>query len=157
MTLENDDTYLRLAFMAAQRARQAGNHPFGAVLVDSAGNVLVEAENTALTTGDFTGHAEMNLIREALERYGAPRLAAGTAYTSAEPCAMCAGAFYWAGVRRVVFGLSGNSVRELTGVKPTNPSLRVSCRDILSRGTPEIPVSGPNLEDEARVVHEGYW
>jgi tRNA(Arg) A34 adenosine deaminase TadA len=119
--------------------------------------VLLEAENTVLTTGDFTAHAEMNLVREASRRFGFGRLAFCTAYVSAEPCAMCAGAFYWAHVRRVVFGLSGDAVREMTSVRPTNPYLKVACIDVLSRGRPVIEVSGPNLENEARSVHEGYW
>jgi tRNA(Arg) A34 adenosine deaminase TadA len=99
----------------------------------------------------------LNLIREGWRRLGWERLAECTAYVSAEPCAMCAGAFYWARVQRVVFALSGDAVREFTGVRPTNPYLRVPCRDILSQGRPEISVSGPHIEDEARRVHEGYW
>jgi tRNA(Arg) A34 adenosine deaminase TadA len=156
-TLANDELYLRLAIAAAARAREAGNHPFGAVLVDEHGEVLLEAENTVLTSRDFMGHAEMNLIREALRQFGAEPLASSTVYVSAEPCAMCAGAFYWARVRRVVFGLSGDAVREMTSIRPTNPYLQVGCRDVLSRGRPQIDVSGPNLQDEARTVHLGYW
>lgn len=139
------------------RARQNGSHPFGAVLVDASGQVVVEAENTVLNSGDCTAHAEMNLIREGWRLLGRSGLAECTAYVSAEPCAMCSGAFYWAGVRRVVFALGGDAVREFTSVRPTNPYLRVPCNEILAQGRPAIPVSGPHLEDEARAVHEGYW
>ena len=155
--LEADDAYLRLAIEVAGRSRENGSLPFGAILVDGVGEVVAEAENTVLAGGDCTGHAEMNLIRQGWGTLGRERLRECTAYVSAEPCAMCAGAFYWAGVKRVVFALSGDSVREFTAVRETNPYLRVFCRDVLAQGRPEIPVSGPHIEDEARRVHEGFW
>ena len=155
--MQTDDDYLRLAFSAAARARSSGSLPFGAILVDADGEVILEAENTVLTTGDCTAHAEMNLVREACRLFGLERLGACTAYVSAEPCAMCAGAFYWAHVRRVVFGLSGDAVRDMTSVRATNPYLKVACIDVLSQGRPAVDVSGPHLENEARSVHAGYW
>jgi tRNA(Arg) A34 adenosine deaminase TadA len=153
----DDETYLRRAIEVAVRARDHGSLPFGAILVDGAGEIVAEGENTVLTDGDCTGHAEMNLIREGWKRLGRSGLQECSVFVSAEPCAMCSGAFYWAGVKRVVYALSGDSVRELTGVRETNPYLRVYCRDVLAQGRPQIPVSGPHLEDEARGVHEGFW
>jgi tRNA(Arg) A34 adenosine deaminase TadA len=155
--LEDDETYLRRAIEVAGRSRANGSLPFGAIFVDSAGAVVAEGENTVLNGGDCTGHAEMNLIREAWSTLGRAGLRECTAYVSAEPCAMCAAAFYWASVKRVVFALGGDAVRELTGVRETNPYLRVFCRDVLEQGRPRIPVSGPHIEDEARRVHEGFW
>ena len=62
---EDDGRFLRLAMEAARRARERGNHPFGAVLVDSASRILLEAENSVLTDRDPTAHAELSLIRTA--------------------------------------------------------------------------------------------
>src|SRR5262245_46778743 len=123
--IEDDETYLRRAIEVARRSRENGGLPFGAVLVDASGEVVAEGENTVLTGGDCTGHAEMNLIRQGWGALGREGLRECTAYVSAEPCAMCAGAFYWAGVKRIVFALSGDSVREFTVVRETNPFLRV--------------------------------
>lgn len=148
---------LRRAIAVAKRSRQHGNHPFGAVLVDAVGNVLLEAENTVVTTSDCTGHAETNLIRLACTQLTAQVLASATVYTSTEPCAMCAGAMYWAGTPRVVFGLREDQLYAMTGADPKNPTLSLPCREVFARGQRRTEVVGPLLEDEARAVHEGFW
>jgi tRNA(Arg) A34 adenosine deaminase TadA len=148
---------MRRALGLARQARDHGNHPFGALLTDAAGAVLLEAENTVVTASDCTGHAELNLMRDASRSLDRDSLAAATLYTSTEPCAMCAGAIYWAGVSRVVFGLRESELAALTGADPTNPTLALPCRDVFARGQRAITVIGPVLEDEARAVHEGFW
>jgi len=104
--MKNHEKFIREALKIAQRARDHGNHPFGALLVDEDDNVLIEAENTVVTERDCTGHAETNLMRMASARYAADDLARCTLYTSTEPCPMCAGAIFWGNVGRVVYGLS---------------------------------------------------
>ena len=90
----NDSTYLRKAFALAQKSRDSGNHPFGALLVAGDGTILLEAENQSRTQADATGHAERVLLTQASQRFDAATLAQATMYTSAEPCAMCAGAVW---------------------------------------------------------------
>ncbi len=58
-----DLEHLRTAIEVAQVARDHGNHPFGAILVDENNQVLLQAENTVVTESDCTGHAETNLMR----------------------------------------------------------------------------------------------
>jgi tRNA(Arg) A34 adenosine deaminase TadA len=77
--------------------------------------------------------------------------------SSAEPCAMCAGAAYWAGLSRVVYGLSEKRLRTMTGDHPENPTLDLPCRDVFARGLRRVAVLGPLLEDEAAAVHAGFW
>ncbi len=151
------ETFIRRALDLARTAREHGNHPFGALLVDADGRVLVEAENTVVTESDCTGHAELNLVRRASVDLDLGALAAGTLYSSTEPCAMCAGAIYWAGVSRVVFGLREGELRAMTGADPANPTLALPCREVFARGQRPIEVIGPLLEDEARAVHDGFW
>jgi tRNA(Arg) A34 adenosine deaminase TadA len=151
------EALMRRALDIARRARAHGNHPFGALLVDAAGAVLLEAENTVMTASDVTGHAETNLVRRASGLLDADTLASATLYTSTEPCAMCAGAIYWAGVSRVVFGLREGELHALTGSDPRNPTLALPCREVFARGQRPIEVIGPLLEDEARAVHDGFW
>ena len=126
----DDREHLRAAFEIACRARRHGNHPFGAVLVDSADGRILEAENTVVTEHDSTGHAETNLMRAASHILSADALSRCTIYTSAEPCAMCAGAIYWANVRRVVFGLSQRELYVITGGEPHERLLRVRYHSI---------------------------
>ena len=154
---EFDEQLLRAAISLARKARQKGNHPFGAVLADNQGNLLLESENTVNTARDCTGHAETNLMRKASQIYDRDFLATCTLYTSTEPCAMCAGAIYWGNVGRVVFGLSEEALGQMTGENPENPTLSLPCREVFSRGSRNIEVDGPALEEEAAQVHKGFW
>ena len=101
-----DEYFLRRSFDVARRSTTYGNHPFGAILVDQNRNVLLEAENGYMPDHDGTAHAERLLATQGLHDVPAEVLRAATLYSSAEPCAMCAGAIYWAGIGRLVYGLS---------------------------------------------------
>ncbi len=146
---------LRRTIDVARRAREHGNHPFGAVLADDQGNVLLEAENTVITEHDCTCHAELNLMRLASRQISATVLSHCTLYTSTEPCPMCAGSIFWGGVGRVVYALREEGLYAMTGDSPDR--LLLSCRDVFMHGGRPVEVIGPMLEDEARKVHEGFW
>src|SRR3989337_1767291 len=103
---DEDIEHLKTAISVAWRAREHGNHPFGAVLVDEHHQVLLEAENTVTTGRDSTGHAETNLVRLATQQFSPEQLARCTLYASTEPCAMCAGAIFWSQIGKVVYALS---------------------------------------------------
>jgi len=143
---------LRAAIALSARARAAGNEPYGALLADADGQVLLEAVNTQVTARDCTGHAELNLMRDASSRFTRERLATCTVYASGEPCPMCAGAIYWGGVGRVVYGLSIESMSALAG--PSADELALHCREVLASGSRRVQVVGPMLENEARRVFE---
>lgn len=153
----DDERHLLAAIELARRARENGNHPFGALLINGDGNIVLEAENTVVTGKDPTAHAELNVIRAAGERFEPDFLEHCTLYASTEPCAMCAAALYWGGVRRVVFALSSETLRSITGSDPESPHLAISCREVFARANHEVDVSGPQLEEEAQAVHEGFW
>lgn len=153
---EKDLHIMRLAIDVARKARKNGNHPFGAILVDEYGTILLESENTTVTEIDCTGHAELNLIRKASKKFHPDFLAKCSLYTSTEPCPMCAGSIYWGNVRRVVYGLSEESLYKIAGSK-VEDVLLLPCRDIFARGHKSIEVIGPILEDEARLVHDAFW
>ena len=151
----DDETFLRRAIALSQRARQEGNHPFAALVVDAAGALLCEALNSHCASP--LEHAEMNALRLALSRARVADLAAATLYSSTEPCAMCAGGIYWSGIGRVVYGLSERRLLELTGANLANPTLSLPCREIFQRGQRPVAVLGPLLEDEAAAAHRGFW
>jgi len=146
---------LRQAIDVARRAREHGNHPFGALLADEQGIVLLEAENTVITDHDCTGHAELNLMRLASRQYSFEVLSRCTLYTSTEPCPMCTGSIFWGGVGRVIYALSEEGLYAMTGNSPDK--LLLSCREVFARGGRPIEVLGPALEEEARSVHAGFW
>jgi tRNA(Arg) A34 adenosine deaminase TadA len=152
-----DDKFLRLSFDVAKRARTNGNHPFGAVLVSGLGQVLLEAENGFLPDRDMTSHAERLLATQASKKFATNVLANCTIYSSAEPCAMCAGAIYWAGIGRVVYGLSECRLKAITGTHQENPTLDLPCRTVFAAGQRPVEVIGPLLEDEAAALHADFW
>jgi tRNA(Arg) A34 adenosine deaminase TadA len=154
---DTDLKYLRSVFLVAQRSREHGNHPFGAILVNADGAQLLEAENTVVSNRDCTGHAEINLVRDASCMFESSQLAKCTLYASTEPCAMCSGAIYWSGISRLVYGLSTKRLSEIIHDNPANPTLMLSCRDVFAKGRLTITIEGPAHESEAELVHEGFW
>ncbi len=157
LSAHDDQLLLRRAFELARRAEEHGNHPFGALLAGPAGEVLVERENGFLPGRDMTAHAERLVATDACRAHPPELLARCTLYTSAEPCAMCAGAIYWAGIGRVVYGLSEHRLRAITGAHPENPTLDLPCRTVFAAGQRPTEVVGPLLEDEGAALHEAFW
>ncbi len=154
---ELDLSHLRAAIDVAWKSRQHGNHPFGAVLVNDQNQICLEAENTVITGMDATGHAETNLVRLATGKFTPEQLSRYTLYTSTEPCAMCAGAIHWSHIGRVVYALGEVDLYAIVGESPEH--LLLPCREVFAHSHQPIEVlgPGPELEKEARAVHEGFW
>ncbi|RUP32260.1 MAG: nucleoside deaminase [Curvibacter sp.] len=146
---------LRRANEVARRAMAEGRHPFGALLLGADGvTVLAEQGNI-----DTVNHAESTLAREAAARWSPAELAQCTLVTTFEPCAMCAGTIYWAGIGRVVYGASEADLLSLTGDHPENPTLDLPCREVFSCGQRAVQVLGPfaALREELLAPHQGFW
>ncbi|MFI8622379.1 nucleoside deaminase [Marinomonas sp. NPDC078689] len=152
-----DEQHLRYSFQLANEAKQQGIHPFSAVLVDADGKILMEQVNGYLPDLDMTGHAERIIMTRASKAYRPDFLNQCTLFVSAEPCAMCAGAIYWAGVGRVVYSLSEERLKAITGNHPENPTLALPCRTVFASGQRDTEVIGPVLEDDAAALHAGVW
>jgi tRNA(Arg) A34 adenosine deaminase TadA len=156
--MSRDEALLRRAFAVARAARDHGEHPFGALLAGPDGSVLLEQENAYNAEHrDATAHAERLLATRAGKSYDAAFLAGCTLYTSAEPCAMCAGAIYWVGIGRVVYGQSEAALKDATGAHPENPTLALPCRAVFAAGQRPVEVVGPLLEDEAARLQADFW
>lgn len=156
---ENHLFYLKRCVELSLLARKSGNTPFGALLVGPTGEILLEQGNIEITESNCTGHAETTLMEAASKKYSKAELWACTLYSSAEPCAMCAGSIYWGNVGRVVYGISETRLAELTGADEQNPTLDLPCRVVFARGSKPIQVIGPvpEIEAEAVAAHAGYW
>ena len=158
MDREQDIVFLRQTIALAQQSRDRGNHPFGCVLVDGSSDVVLQAENT-YTTDKGPGHAEANLARAAAKAFDWDYLTGCTMYTSVEPCCMCAGSAYWAGIGAVVFGMTEARLGELTGDHPENLTMDLPARTVFASGRRDIDVRGPFAELEAEILaaHQGFW
>lgn len=156
---KTDEEYLGRAMEVSRNARAHGNTPFGAILVDAQGDIVMEQENIEITERIATGHAECALAARASHEFDREFLKSCTLYTIAEPCAMCAGAIYWAGIGAVAYVMSERRLLALTGSHEQNPTFDLPCREVFSRGQKDIQVIGPfpELESEAAQIHAGYW
>jgi len=153
-----DETLLRRAFEVARQARLGGDHPFGSILADAEGRVLMEQGNGYSSEGgDRTAHAERLLASKAAKTYDVDFLQTCTLYTSAEPCAMCSGAIYWAGIGRVVFGQTEKDLKAQTGAHEENPTLDLPCHVIFEAGQRPTEIVGPMLEEEAAALQADFW
>ena len=153
----SDGTYLRQAIAWSCTARACGNSPFGAVVVGGDGALLAEAYCNAAETGDCTGHAETNAVRQFSPGLSRDTLARATLYASAEPCVMCAGAIFWSGIGRVVVGIDAVRLRMFRGERKEQRDAELSCRDVFGASPHAIECVGPALIKEASAPHVGFW
>lgn len=152
-----DGRYLRQAITLADKARERGNRPFGALIVAADGRVLAEASNANGESGDCTAHAELSAIRLASPLHSREELALATMYSSAEPCVMCAGAIFWSAIGRVVYGIDAERLRVFRGERLDQKDAELSCRDVFQTASHAIECIGPALLDEASTSHQGGW
>lgn len=158
LTKDQDLALLKRTIEIAAQARADGNHPFGALLADENGKILYEAGNAFSTQGG-PGHAESIVARKVAVLYEPDFLAKCTLYTSFEPCAMCAGTVYWAGIGALVYGMTERRLAELTGANEENLTMDLPCRAVFEAGQRHTDVRGPypELEDEIVKGHKGFW
>ena len=150
--MDRDVEYLERCVVLAREALEAGDEPFGSVLVAADGRVLREARNRAVT-GDPTQHPEFELARWAAQNLSGEERRASTVYTSGEHCPMCSAAHAWAGLGRIVFA---SSVEQLSAWldalgAPKSPIAPLG----ISQVAPGLPVDGPvaGLDDKIRALH----
>jgi tRNA(Arg) A34 adenosine deaminase TadA len=155
--MSESDTLMTRTFELAAVARESGDHPFGALLAVD-GTIVAEAVNRVNTAPDITAHAETELVR-ILEREGRLHLLPdGVVYASCEPCPMCVAAMFWAGARRVVFGLSAARLAQLATPPDGSPvGFTITAAEIGRAARPPMEIDGPHREDEAAETHVGFW
>jgi tRNA(Arg) A34 adenosine deaminase TadA len=140
----------------AAEAVDAGDHPFGSVLVAGDGRVLAEDRNRENSAGDATRHPEIDLARWAAAHMTAGERAAATVFTSGEHCPMCSAAHAWVGLGRIVYVSSSEQLvawlAEL-GVPPS-PVVPLAINQV----APGLVVQGPvpGLDEQVRELHRRF-
>lgn len=152
MISETDIKHLSRCIELATTALEAGDEPFGSVLVDQTGAVRAEDHNRVMS-GDSTRHPEFELARWAAANMTPDERAAATVYTSGEHCPMCAAAHGWVGLGRIVYASSSEQLMgwlEEMGF----PAPRVAPLPI-NEVVPGLPVEGPlpDLSEAVRNLH----
>lgn len=136
-----DEALLRRAIAVAARAITLGDAPYGSLLADADGAILIEAHNTVRRDNDISAHPELKLARWAARELDPEAAARTTLYTSCQPCQMCAGGIVRSGLGRVVYALS---TEQLVRLNPTSD-------------WPTVAHEGPALFAEARAPIEEYY
>lgn len=153
MGLKDDKYYIRRALELAHQAKANGDTPFGSILVDDKGTILMEDENTQVNDNDIAGHPELKIAKRAAAKYDQDFLKKCTMYNSAEPCTMCTGAIYWRGIGRIVFGIAKKRLHELT--PDCDGSIRYSIHELLGNSGKEFEIIGPmvDMAEEVEKPH----
>lgn len=146
-----DLPHLRRCVELAAEAVEAGDTPFGSVLVAADGTVLAEDRNREVTTGDPTRHPEFALARWAATNRTPPERAAATVYTSGEHCPMCAAAHGWAGLGRIVYATSSRQLGGWLAGLGVSPARVLPLA--ITQVVPDLVVAGPAPE-LAEQVHD---
>ena len=154
MGLKDDKYYIDRAIELAYQAKENGDNPFGFILVDEDGNILMEDENTQVTQNDITGHPELKIAKRAAAKYDKEFLKKCSMYNSAEPCTMCTGAIYWSGIGRIVFGIGKDRLNELK--IDGEGSINYSIHQLLGNSGKEFEIIGPmdDMKDEVERPHK---
>lgn len=152
MLSDIDMKHLRRCVELAKEAVEAGDEPFGSLLVSADGKVLAEDHNR-VKDGDHTQHPEFNLARWAASNMSEEERQAATMYTSGEHCPMCAAAHGWVKIGRLVYASSSRQLvkwMEELGVEPSRVRA-LPVEEVIS----DTIVEGPALElaDEIFQLH----
>ncbi|TDD63153.1 nucleoside deaminase [Actinomadura darangshiensis] len=136
----------------AAEALDAGDEPFGSVLVAASGKVLF-ADRNRTADGDQTRHPEFEIARWAASNMAEDERAAATVFTSGEHCPMCSAAHGWVGLGRIVYIMSSRQLTEFRaglGSEP-GPVNAIPIQDVV----PGLRVDGPvaALEATMRELH----
>ena len=151
-----DLPHLRRCVQLASEAVDAGDFPFGSVLVAGDGRVLAEDRNRENSLGDATRHPEIELARWAAANLTAEQRSAATVFTSGEHCPMCSAAHAWVGLGRIVYVSSSEQLtawRTELGLPP----LLVSPLAI-NQVAPGLVVQGPvpGLDEQVHELHRRF-
>ncbi len=162
MNNENHEKFIRLAFEQVRSAVEAGNEPFGAVLVKD-GAVVASGQNKINTENDPTYHAETGLIRDYCHEAGVTDLSDYTLYTSCEPCVMCAGCMVWAKLGKMVYSITVEQLLDIVGEAPSGAfsqeddrGIDMPCAEVFKYSRNPIEVITGILEDEGLELYRSY-
>lgn len=163
-----DERNIKESYVEAQNAIDRNCMPFGAVLADGNGKIIVRASNPTVASAkrggstnktDCTGHAECTLLRMPEFCTLTPtERQQSTLYSSTEPCVMCAGALWWAGVGRIVYGASAKELeQQVSGPGGFDVPIRqlysmASCNNSATNQK-RIEIVGPIFEEEGLQIH----
>lgn len=157
MITDTDKIHLQRCVELATEAVEAGDAPFGSVLVAANGEVLHEDRNRTQSV-DATYHPEIALAQWAAKHMAPEERKQAVVYTSGEHCAMCSAAHTWAGLGRIVYISSSqqlNQWQQEQGIVAYSPINSLSINEVAPNIETEGPISG--LDQQIKALHQRVW
>lgn len=151
MTKELIEKYMKIAIDEAMIAREEGENPFGAVLLDSNNNFCLKVHSQSIKLCDPTAHAEVLAIRNYCKDKNMVYLKNYTLICSAEPCVMCSGAIHWSKIQNIYYSVPQEKLNEISGGKK-----KPSCDSLINTGHSKKNIVGNILLEEGLKVFENY-
>jgi len=149
-TLDHE-RYMTRACELAREAVESGNEPYGSLLVND-GEIIMEERNRVNTESDFAFHPELTLARRAPQELDPQTVSETVMYTSTEPCAMCSTGMTYAGLKAVVYSVSGSKAAELRG----DGIGGIPSEEVFERYGADTTVIGPVLPEEGADIHRSF-
>lgn len=143
MAWEKDIHYLKRAIKISQDAFDSGNEPFGALLVDKNGKVLLEQHNAVGELKDHTAHDSLVLSSRASRKYDPDFLWECTLYSTIEPCFMCLGGIFWTNIGHIKYAMAESELNSMFGGEPL---VTIHSKDLIPYIAKDIKISGPYSE-----------
>ncbi|WP_339280500.1 nucleoside deaminase [Lysinibacillus sp. FSL P2-0066] len=153
MIQDVDLKHLERCIELAKNALEAGDEPFGSILVNSNGEILAEEQNR-VSGGDHTQHPEFALARWAAQNMSLEERGSATVYTSGEHCPMCAAAHGWVGLGRIVYASSSKQLAQWLnemGIISTSRVRNLSIHEVIQDTIIDGPV--PALAEQVHQLH----
>lgn len=139
-----------------QAVTEHGKRPFAALLLAPDNTSILASHNSI----SHYQHAESELARLAATQFSGKYLEKCTLVSTWEPCAMCSGTIYWAGIGRLLYAASETKLKDLTGADNSeNMTMSLPCRTVFNAGQRKVEVIGPIATWEQRVVEDSqkWW
>lgn len=157
MITKQEESHLKRCIELAAEALQAGDAPFGSVLVAGSGEVLKEDRNR-INSLEATYHPELALAQWAAANMSEEERRQAVVYTSGEHCTMCSAAHAWAGLGRIVYASSSKQLlqwQQQQGITVKSPINSLSINEV----APDIEAQGPvaGLDEEVKALHLQAW
>lgn len=153
---ENDLKHLEHCLSLAKEALDAGDEPFGSILVNQDNKVIATARNR-VNERNVLAHPEIELAHWGAENLSKQKLKSVTMYTSGEHCTMCAAAHGWVGIGKLVYLSSGEQLGswlEEFGVSPASINF-IPVEQIIKSVEVKGPATGGLLE-KIKALHKTY-
>ena len=151
---ESHEFYMKAALVEAQRGVESGEPPFGCVLVNAGGEIVLQEHDRIKELNDMSAHAETLIIKSACKTFDRNELLDLTLYTTVEPCAMCFAAAWLNKIEVIVYGATMEEIGQITAGKQRE--ILITAEEMNARSGARIKLVGGILQESCQQMFRKY-